>query len=172
MAGESEGAFHPTDGFYPFTEDGPWESRLIMTVEIAMNKVLIVDDDETIRMLYADELEEEGYDVFTIGDCTEVMGAIREERPDLIVMEMISGKYNSLELLQDIRNEHHQLPVILCTAYAAFKYDPRSMAADFHVVKSSSLKELKWRIKMAFQTLNPFRGGTTLNGAQQFANPS
>ena len=35
-----------------------------------MNKILIVDDDETTRMLYADELEEEGYDVFTIGDWT------------------------------------------------------------------------------------------------------
>ncbi len=143
-----------------------------MKVEVAMNKILMVDDDETIRMLYADELEEEGYDVFTIGDCTQVMAAIREKQPNLIVMEMISGKYNSLDLLQDIRNEHHELPVILCTAYAAFKYDPRSMAADFHVVKSSSLKELKCRIKMAFQTLDPFQGGTSLNGAQQFANPS
>ena len=136
-----------------------------------MNKILIVDDDEAIRILYAGELEEEGYDVFTSGDCTEVVAAIREKRPDLIVMEMISGEYNSLDLLRDIRNERHELPIILCTAYAAFKFDPRSMVADFHVVKSSSLKELKWRIKMAFQTLNPFQGGTTHNGAQQFANP-
>ncbi len=132
-----------------------------------MNKILIVDDDETIRMLYADELEEEGYDVFTIGDCTEVMAAIGEKRPDLIVMETIPGKYNSLDLLQDIRNEHHKLPVILCTACLAFKYDPKSVAADFHVVKSSSLKELKCRIKMVFRALDPFHGGTTLNSALQ-----
>ena len=136
-----------------------------------MNRILIVDDDETIRILYAGELEEEGYDVFTSGDCAEVVAAIREKRPDLIVMEMISGKYNSLDLLRDIRKEDHELPIILCTVYADFKFDPRAMVADFHVVKSSSLKELKWRIRMAFQTLNPFQGGTTLNGAQQFANP-
>lgn len=135
-----------------------------------MNKILIVDDDETIRMLYADELEEEGYDVFTIGDCTEVMAVIGEKRPDLIVMETILGKYNSLDLLQDIRNEHHELPVILCTAYPAFKYDPKSVAADFYVVKSSSLKELKCRIKMVFRAGDPFHGGTTLNEAQQIAN--
>jgi len=41
-----------------------------VAVEVMMNKILIVDDDEMIRMLYADELDEEGYDVFTIGDCT------------------------------------------------------------------------------------------------------
>ncbi len=48
-----------------------------------MNKILIVDDDETIPMLYADELIEEGYDVFTMGDCTRVIVSIQEKRPDL-----------------------------------------------------------------------------------------
>ena len=146
------------------------EESQLKLVEIIMNKILIVDDDETIRMLYADELEEEGYDVFTIGDCDEVMAVIGEKRPDLIVMETILSEHNSLDLLQNIRNEHHELPVILCTAYPAFKYDPKPVAADFHVVKSSSLKELKCRIKMVFRTLDPFHGGTTLNGAQQIAN--
>jgi len=135
-----------------------------------MNKILIVDDDETIRMLYADELDEEGYDVFTIGDCTEIMAVIEEKRPDLIVMETRLGKYNGLDLLQDIRNKKQQLPVILCTAYPSFKYDPKSVAADFYVVKSSSLKELKCRIKMVFRAYDPFRRGTTPNGAQQNAN--
>ncbi len=135
-----------------------------------MNKILIVDDDETIRMLYADELDEEGYDVFTTGDCTRVMAVIEEKRPDLIVMETKLGKYNGLDLLQDIRDKNHELPVILCTAYPAFKYDPKSTAADFYVVKSSSLKELKCRIKMVFRAGDPFHGETTLNGVQQVAN--
>ena len=135
-----------------------------------MNKILIIDSDETIQMLYADELDEEGYNVFTIGDCTEVMAMIREKRPDLIVMETKLGKYNGLDLLQDIRNRNHELPVILCTAYPDSKYDPKSEAADFHVVKSSSLKELKCRIKMVLQTCDPYHGGTTLEGAQQIDN--
>ena len=135
-----------------------------------MNKILIIDSDETIQMLYADELDEEGYNVFTIGDCTEVMAMIREKRPDLIVMETKLGKYNGLDLLQDIRNRNHELPVILCTAYPASKYDPKSEAADFHVVKSSSLKELKCRIRMVLRGGDPYHGGTTLEGAQQIDN--
>ena len=161
MDGKSSEAFNPTDGF-----DCSPESYLVVAVEIMMNKILIVDNDETIRMLYADELEDEGYDVFTIDDCTEVMAVIGEKRPDLIVMETILGKYDSLDLLQDIRKEHNELPIISCTAYPSIKENPKSEAADFHVVKSSSLKELKCRIKMVFRTLDPFHGGTTLNGAQ------
>jgi DNA-binding response OmpR family regulator len=138
-----------------------------MAVETIMNKILIVDDDETIQMLYADELDEEGYDVFTIGDCTRVMTLIQEKRPDLIVMETKLGKYNGLDLLQDIRNKYQELPVILCTAYPSFKMDLKSIAADFYVVKSSSLKELKCRIKMAFLAGDPSHGATTFNGVQQ-----
>lgn len=134
-----------------------------------MNKILIVDDDETIQMLYADELDEEGYDVFTIGDCTRVMTVIQEKRPDLIVMETKLGRYNGLDLLQDIRNKYHELPVILCTAYPAFKMDLKSIAADFYVVKSSSLKELKGRIRMVLRAGEPFQEATTFNGVQQMA---
>ena len=134
-----------------------------------MNKILIVDDDKTIQMLYADELDEEGYDVFTIGDCTRVMAVIQEKRPDLIVMETKLGRYNGLDLLQDIRNKYHELPVILCTAYPAFKMDLKSIAADFYVVKSASLEELKGRIRMVFRAGEPFQGATTFSGVQQMA---
>jgi len=134
-----------------------------------MSKILIVDDDETIRMLYADELIEEGYDVFTIGDCTRVLALIQKKRPDLVVMETKLGKYNGLDLLQDIRNKYHELPVILCTAYPAFKMDMKSIAADFYVIKSSSLEELKGRIRMALRAGEPFQGTAIFNGAQQMA---
>ena len=134
-----------------------------------MNKILIVDYDITIRMLYAGELNEAGYDVFSIGDCTRVMAVIQEKRPDLVVMETKLGKHNGLDLLQDIRNKYHELPVILCTAYPAFKMDLKSIAADFYVVKSSSLEELKGRIRMVFRTGEPFQGATTFSGIQQMA---
>jgi len=130
-----------------------------------MNKILIGDDDETIRMLYADEFSEEGYDVFTMGDCTRVLASIQEKRPDLVVMETKLGKHNGLDLLQDIRNKYDELPVILCTAYPAFKRDLKSVAADFFVVKGSSLRELKERIRMVFQACEPFQGPTVFNGA-------
>ncbi len=117
-----------------------------------MYKILIVDDDESVKILYADELTEEGYKVITSSDGSRLMELIGQKRPDLILLDIRLGEYSGLDLLQDIRNTHHNLPVILCTAYPSFKYDLKSIAADYYVVKSSDLKELKLKIKMALES--------------------
>lgn len=116
-----------------------------------MKKILIVDDDESIQMLYADELTEDGYDVITTGDGFGLIEMIETEKPDLVIMDVKLGKYNGLDLLHDIRNTHCSLPVILCTARPAFKYDLKSNTADYHATKSSDLSELKSKIKMALE---------------------
>lgn len=111
-----------------------------------MNKILIVDDDQGVQILYLDELTDEGYDVVTCGDGSRLMECIEEERPDLVVMDMNLGKYNGVDLLQDIRKSFDQLPVILCTAYPGVRPDLKSIAADGYVLKSSDLSELKLKI--------------------------
>ena len=108
-----------------------------------MKKILIADDDESIQMLFVDELTEDGYDVITTGDGIRLIEMIETEKPDLVIMDVRLGNYNGLDLLQDIRNTHNNLPVILCTAYPAFKYDLKSIAADYYAIKSSDLSELK-----------------------------
>ncbi len=112
-------------------------------------KIVIVDDDPAIRMLYSDELFEEGYDVITCGDGLGLMKAIRKERPDLIVMDIRLGRDNGLDLLQDLKNTRPNLSVILCTAWQAFEHDMKSIAADYYVTKNSDLQELKAAIKNA-----------------------
>ena len=116
-----------------------------------MKKILIVDDDQGIRTLYAYELAEEGYEVATCGDGSLVMESIKKERPDLVVMEIRLGKYDGLDLLQEIRNACEELPVIICTAYPSFRHDLKSVAADDYVLKSLDLKELKVKIEKAFE---------------------
>lgn len=132
-----------------------------------MNKILVVDDEESIRILYADELTEEGYEVITSGDGSLLLDLIEQERPDLIVLDIRLAKHDGLDLLQDIRNTYYDLPVVLCTAYSTFKYDLKSIAADYYVVKSSDLKELKLKIKMAIEGTKQFLKRTTLNDLQQ-----
>ena len=135
-----------------------------------MNKILIVDDEESIQILYADELTEEGYEVVTSGDGSRLMELIGQKRPDLILLDIRLGEYNGLDLLQDIRNAYHNLPVILCTAYPSFKYDIKSIAADYYVVKSSDFVELKLKIKMALEGGEQIPAGTTLNEIPQMPN--
>jgi two-component system response regulator (stage 0 sporulation protein F) len=112
-------------------------------------KILVMDDDEAIQILYTDELTEEGYEVFTSGDGSNLMALVDETKPDLIVLDVRLGEKDGLDLLQEVRNTYYDLPVILCTAYPIHKYDLKSIAADYFVVKSSDLEELKGKINMA-----------------------
>jgi DNA-binding response OmpR family regulator len=118
---------------------------------MAEKKILIVDDEEHIRFLYSEELKEEGYEVITAESGFKLLERIETEEPDLIVLDIKMVDYNGLDLLQDIRNKFYNLPVVLCTAYDAFKEDIKSVAADFYVVKSFDLTELKKKIAMALE---------------------
>lgn len=116
-----------------------------------MAKILIVDDEEHIRYLYAEELSEAGYEVITADSGYKLLERIEQESPDLVVLDIKMVDYNGLDLLQDIRNKFYDLPVILCTAYDTFKEDIKSIAADFYVIKSFDLTELKNKITMALE---------------------
>jgi two-component system response regulator VanR len=71
-----------------------------------MSNILIVDDDRTIRFLYREELTYEGYSVITTDDCRHLLKLIDDKNPDLVVLEIVIGKYNGLDLLQKIRNTY------------------------------------------------------------------
>ena len=120
-----------------------------------MAKILIVDDEEHIRFLYSEELADEGFEVITADSGDGLLELIESEKPDLVILDIKMVDYNGLDLLQDIRNKYYDLPVILCTAYDTFKEDMKSIAADFYVIKSFDLTELKNKIKMALETSLP-----------------
>ena len=120
-----------------------------------MPKIMVVDDEEHIRLLYSEELREAGYEVVTVESGHKLLERIEEERPDLIVLDIKMVDYDGLDLLQDIRKKYYDLPVILSTAYDTFKEDTKSLAADYYVVKSFDLTELKRKIAMALETRLP-----------------
>ena len=117
-----------------------------------MNKIMAIDNDDGIRLLYEEELTYEGYKVITASGSDDIMGLIEQKRPNLVVLGIMLGSRNGLDLLMDIRNAYYDMPVILCTAYAEFRDDLRSIAADYYVIKSSDLSELKFRIKLAIES--------------------
>ncbi|MBW2078796.1 MAG: response regulator [Deltaproteobacteria bacterium] len=120
-----------------------------------MAKILVVDDEEHIRLLYSEELSEAGYEVITAADGFKLIERIEEEKPDLVVLDIKMIDYNGLDLLQEIRNKFYDLPVILCTAYDTYKEDIKAIAADFYVIKSFDLTELKKKIARALETTIP-----------------
>ncbi|MBN1635689.1 MAG: response regulator [Deltaproteobacteria bacterium] len=120
-----------------------------------MPKVLIVDDEKHIRLLYSEELEEEGYSVAVASDGRGILERIENEKPDVVLLDIKMVESNGLDVLQDIRNKYYNLPVILCSAYGSYKVDIKSIAADAYVVKSSDLTELKKKIAQVLEANVP-----------------
>lgn len=108
-----------------------------------MAKILIVDDEPGLRLLYSAELEDEGYKVVTAADCKAATDALENEAIDLVVLDIQIKQESGLEMLQKIVKERSGLPVILCSAYNCYKDDFASWLADAYIVKSSNLDELK-----------------------------
>jgi len=116
-----------------------------------MVKVLVVDDEKSIRTLCEEELGEEGYEVITAGKCKDVMELIASTQPSAVVLDIRMEDCDGLDLLQEIRNACPDLPVILNTAYDSYREDVKSVAADHYVVKSFDLAELKAKLAMIFK---------------------
>ena len=116
-----------------------------------MARILLVDDEEYIRELYTEELSAEGHNVATAATGHNLVKKIDNLQPEVVVLDIRLVDYDGLELLQEIRNEHHDLPVILCTAYDTYKYDQKSIAADYYVIKSFDLSQLKIAIQRAIE---------------------
>ncbi|MDR3641916.1 MAG: response regulator [Humidesulfovibrio sp.] len=115
-------------------------------------KILVVDDEKHIRMLYQEELEDEGYEVATSNGEEPILELLSREEPQVVILDIRLGPERSgLDLLQIIRARNAQVPVILSTAYDSFQHDLKSIAADYYVVKSVDLSELKGKVRQALQ---------------------
>ncbi|MBW1916656.1 MAG: response regulator [Deltaproteobacteria bacterium] len=113
-----------------------------------MKIILVVDDDEKIRLLLSEELTDEGYQVLTAADAMEALKIIERKEPlDLVVLDIRMPGMTGVELLPRIIGMREGLPVILNTAYAQYKQDFMTWAANAYIVKSSDLSELKNKIK-------------------------
>ncbi len=114
--------------------------------------ILVVDDEKHIRMLYQEELEGEGYQVVTSDGEEDILELLARVKPEVVVLDIKLGPNRSgLDLLQEIRGQDQALPVILSTAYDSFQHDLKSIAADYYVVKSVDLGELKSKVALAIE---------------------
>jgi DNA-binding NtrC family response regulator len=111
-----------------------------------MSRLLVVDDEANIRLLYTEELAEEGYEVVTAASITEATERLQEGVFDLAVLDIKLKNESGIELLQQLVKERHDMPVILCSAFSCYKDDFSAWLADGYVVKSSDLTELKHEI--------------------------
>lgn len=112
-----------------------------------MKTILVIDDEENIRRLYRDELTESGYSVRTAGNAEEAIALVKEERPDLVTLDIRLKKGpDGIDILRNIKEIDSTIPVIINSAYSEYKQNFGVWASEDYVVKSSDMNELKDRI--------------------------
>ena len=110
-------------------------------------RILVVDDEENIRLLFKEELEDEGFEVDLASNGFEALDKLKKGRFDLVVLDIKMPGMGGIQALNEIKNANKDQPVILCSAYGEFKQDLSSWVSDGYVVKSADTRELKQTIK-------------------------
>ena len=109
-------------------------------------KILVVEDEEGLRLLYEEELKAEGYEVLTAQNGREAIQQL-DEKPDLIILDIVMPVMDGIEALGRIVGKERKIPIILNTSYPGYRDDFMSWAADAYVTKSIDLTELKKKVR-------------------------
>lgn len=110
-------------------------------------RILLVDDEEAIQLLYREEFEDEGYAVESARNGEEALANFRSHPPDLVILDINMPGMNGIEVLRQMKEMHAELPVILSSAYQEYKQDFSTWASEAYVVKSANLDELKTAVR-------------------------
>jgi two-component system, response regulator, stage 0 sporulation protein F len=110
-------------------------------------RILLVDDEEHIRLLFKEELEEEGYLIDLASNGFEAIEKLKKSHFDLVVLDIKMPGMDGIQTLSEIKKTDKDQRVILCSAYGEFKQDFSSWVSDGYVVKSADTRELKNTIK-------------------------
>src|SRR5687768_10728219 len=113
-----------------------------------MSKVLLVEDEATLRETLALNLRSEGYEVTTAGDGLSGLRLAREQTPDLVILDLMLPELDGLSLCRMLRRDS-SVPIIMLTARGTEidKIAGLETGADDYVVKPFSLGELLARVR-------------------------
>ena len=114
--------------------------------------ILVVEDEPTLRETIVDALESDGFRVVAAADGREALTRFREERPDLVLLDLMLPELSGIEVTRIIRAELG-VPIVMLTAKDSEldKVVGLELGADDYVTKPFSLRELTARIRALFR---------------------
>ncbi len=122
---------------------------------MSVKKILLIDDDPAVRGLISSILRKKGMDVVLAKEGSEGLQLMQDEKPDLVICDFQMPGMNGLEVLDQIKKDNPQIPVVILTAYGDATLTIRSMqtgAFDF-IEKPINPRELLEVAKNALKTV-------------------
>ncbi|APV51253.1 two-component system response regulator BaeR [Betaproteobacteria bacterium GR16-43] len=110
--------------------------------------LLVVEDEAKLARLLEDYLRAAGFEVRCIDDGREVLGAVRERAPDLILLDLMLPGRGGLDVFRDVRNEA-DIPIVMVTALVeeVDRLVGLELGADDYICKPYSPREVVARVK-------------------------
>jgi DNA-binding response OmpR family regulator len=120
------------------------------------HRILVVEDDPTLRLVLRDNLLSEGYDVDAAADCAAAVSRVRAVIPDLVVLDLTLPDHDGFELMPILRSLG-QVPIIVLTARAQRdeKLKGLALGADDYMTKPFDSAELLARIRAVLRRVRP-----------------
>jgi two-component system OmpR family response regulator len=120
-------------------------------------RVLVVDDEESMRDLVRTALDFVGYEVATASDGLEALALVPTFAPDLVVLDVMMPRLDGMEVVRRLRAAGDRTPVVLLTARDAPQEVVEALAAggDDHVAKPFHLQVLVARIEAVLRRVHP-----------------
>lgn len=131
---------------------------------MAEQKILIVEDDETLSSVLKYNLLKEGYQTLTAGDGLQAIEIARQEKPDLIILDLMLPKMDGLEVCRILR-QSMTIPIIMLTAKAEEidKIVGLEVGADDYMTKPFSMRELLARLRAMLRRMEMLKQETAAN---------
>lgn len=108
-----------------------------------MKKILLIDDEDNILLVYREEFEDAGYQVISASNGEEGLAKFTDEKPDLVILDILMPGMDGISVLRKMKMLDSNVPVVLSSAYPQFKHDLATWASDAYIVKSGDISDLK-----------------------------
>jgi two-component system response regulator MprA len=127
-------------------------------------RVLVVDDDRSVRESLRRSLEFNGYDVSLASDGAEALASIAGRLPDALVIDVMMPRLDGIETTRALRTAGNDLPILVLTARDSVgdRVDGLDAGADDYLTKPFALEELLARLRALLRRVAPARSGDDL----------
>ena len=108
------------------------------------SRLLLVEDEAGLARGLVDNFRAEGYDVRHVARGDQAAAAVREYRPDVLVLDVLLPGRSGLDVLSDLRRQGDRVPVLMLTARGEVvdRVVGRELGADDYLAKPFALREL------------------------------
>jgi len=144
------------------------KANRLVTVTNSLARILVAEDETSLNDLLQDALRMNGYETISAKHGMEAVRLIREEKPELVILDINMPQLDGFGVIEKLRNENNNIPIIVLTARD--QKDDKSigfgLGADDFVTKPFGLEELLMRVAAVLRRSKnkPTEGNVLVNG--------